>query len=105
MLVLYVLLFFYVGWLNFIIYAGVAAKWNVLEHVVRVALLPVGAIGIAQDILFQWTFASLFMLDLPRELFFTQRLERLKKGPDGWRKKVGTWICANLLDPFQANHC
>jgi len=105
MIALWIPLFLYVGWLLFIVYGGARVKWNTLNHKVRVLLLPAGAVGFAMDVVFQWTLASLLLLDIPKELTFTQRLERLKAGPDGWRKSAAAWFCANVLDPFDAGHC
>jgi len=45
-------------------------------------------------------------LDVPREVFLTQRCGRYIAGPDGWRRRLALWICRTLLDPFQVGgHC
>jgi len=106
--VIWVLLLFawmYAGWILFITYAGVAAKWDILPHPLRVALIPVGAVGGAMDVTFNLTVATIVFFDLPHEFTLTRRLARYKAGADGWRKDVAAWVCARMLDVFQAGHC
>jgi hypothetical protein len=104
----WVLLFFawmYGGWLLFIIYAGVAAKWNALPHPLRWLFIPVGIFGGLLDVSFNLTIATLLFLELPTTWTLTARMAKNKAGPDGWRKDVSAWVCKNMLDVFQAGHC
>lgn len=49
---------------------------------------------------------SILLLDFPRELLLSPKLKRLKaKG--GWRGKIATFVCRELLNPFDPDgkHC
>lgn len=49
---------------------------------------------------------SVLLLDFPRELILSPKLKRLKAA-GGWRGKVATFVCAELLNPFDPDgkHC
>lgn len=49
---------------------------------------------------------SILLLDFPRELMLSGKLKRLK-ARGGWRGKVATFVCAELLNPFDSDgkHC
>lgn len=70
--------------------------------------MPVLVIGYVMDVIAQYTFATVFFLDLPArgEHLVTDRLKRYSAG-SGWRKSKADWICTNLLDVFDptGNHC
>lgn len=63
------------------------------------------AIGLVLDVLLNVIVGSLLFLELPRELLLTDRLQRHKKKPDHWRYKIAHFICHNLLNPFDPDHC
>ena len=58
---------------------------------------------------FNWTwnivFGTIIFLDLPKELYFSARMGRLKNYGSGWRKNLAIWFCSKVLDPFDNNHC
>jgi len=95
----------YGGWCIFIIYAGVAAKWDQLRPGLRLSLIPVGVIGAIMDVSFNLTVATVLFLQLPSTFTLTARMAKNKSGPDGWRKELSSWVCMNMLDVFQAGHC
>lgn len=85
--------------------AGAAAWW-------RLALLysfgiPILVIGYPLDILYNLTAGSLMFKELPRrgEWTLTSRLQRLVNGPHGWRRDRARWICHNLVEPWDREHC
>ncbi len=95
---LYVLIMgFYRAYLNkqLTIYTKIlAAPWVILGGVV--------------DVFANWTLATLFFLQFPKEWLVTQRLTRYKLTcPTTWRGKIAIWMCTNLLDYFDPHgvHC
>jgi hypothetical protein len=73
------------------------------------------AIGLPLDALTNITMGSILFLEPPRlvggryivnegEWLLTARLARHKRG-SCWRKKLATWLCEHLLDPFDEGHC
>jgi len=47
------------------------------------------------------------MLEFPKELLVTKRLQRHFAGPNSYRKTVATFICKTFLDTFDpsGSHC
>lgn len=84
---------------------GLRESWNKLTWFVKLTSAPFYLLGVLIDVFFQIVPATIIFFDTPRELLFTQRLERYKKD-NNWRTKVAVFICKNFLDPFQAGgHC
>jgi len=56
------------------------------------------------DVVFRFTYGILiFFPDLPRELTFSQQLERLLSyGKGSWRYKLAFWLASELINPFSA---
>lgn len=91
--------------------------------------LPFVAVGLAMDLLAQFTLATLifwqrpylafahraftvrgrsFVLRLPSgDWLVTARLQRYVAEGEGWRFTVANWVCNNLLDVFDPSgeHC
>ena len=91
--------------------------------------LPFVALGLAMDLLAQFTFASAlfwqwphltfaprvftfrgrpFVLHVPSgDWLVTARLQRYVAQGNGWRFTIANWICNNLLDVFDpsGDHC
>ena len=57
------------------------------------------------DAAYDWVYGSLFFLEEPQELTFTQRVSRHAKGRDGWRKSFALWIQKWFFEPFDKDHC
>jgi hypothetical protein len=67
--------------------------------------LPILSLGYFLDFLVNMFVMTFIMLELPREFLVTSRVIRHKYQGAGYRKKVATWICDNLLDPFDPSGC
>lgn len=74
-----------------------------------VVCYPYVVLGIAADIIAQYTLASLVFLDPPRwgEHLVTDRFQRYIARGEGWRYEVAKYICNNALDIFdpRGDHC
>ena len=78
-----------------------------LSRVAMVLGMPFLVVGYIADVLVNMTVATVLFVELPREGLVTGRLERHIEHGSGWRRKLATWICNHLLDPFDPNgsHC
>lgn len=88
--------------------AGTLSTWAY-----RLAM-PILLVGLAEDVLAQFTIASLLFVELPKEDTVSGRVKRWVEGPkfvgypsgppssglDGWRYSVALWLRVNLLKPF-----
>jgi hypothetical protein len=61
-------------------------------------------IGYILDVVLNVTVGTVLYADLPRELLFTSRLQRLKR-KGGWRGDMARWMCDHLLNQFDVGHC
>lgn len=66
---------------------------------------PLLYFGLFLDFFCNMTVMTVLMLELPKELLVTGRVSRHKYKGTGYRKKVATWMCDNLLDPFDPSGC
>ena len=80
---------------------GYLNNWN------KIFGYPWLAVFIVMDFLFNIIFGTLFFLELPRDILFTQRLERyLNWNCAPWRHKLANYFCTRFLDPFEeGGHC
>ena len=76
----------------------------ILVEVKKVGGKPLLAIGALVDISYNWTWAILMFLQIPRELFFSQRVNKNKSLPC-FRGSLARFICTNILNRFLPNHC
>lgn len=100
-------LYAYLLWLLFLAVMALQTKWRALPKLVRAIALPAVLVAVAMDIVFNWTIGTLLFVRLPvrGEFTFSQRVGNYKRRAD-WRAPVATWICSNLLDPFEVGgHC
>jgi len=69
--------------------------------------LPFVILGIALDVIFNFTIASIMFAELPNELLVTERLKRHDLTGYGWRCSLARWICRNMLDSLDpyGSHC
>lgn len=83
-----------------------AKKAGRLSKTARRIAVPLLAVGLVVDVLFNLIWGTVLFLDVPRELLFTSRVSRLNDG-DGWRGRMARWVCCELLDPFDPDgqHC
>ncbi len=107
--------YIWIFWLAYVVIMGFYRAYldKRLNSVTFAMASPVLVVGYVLDMLCQYTLASLLFWDWPeswlKERMVTSRLQRYtKQGPAaGWRYKVATYICDNLLDPFDptGDHC
>lgn len=73
----------------------------------RILGAPFLLAGASLDVLCNMTLASLLFLEAPHEWTVSQRFSRYISSDSGWRKDVASWVCNNLLDPFDptGKHC
>lgn len=71
-------------------YQGVQFKWTV-KWPIYIFL----AIGIVFDVLFNWTCGIIIFREIPKELFFTDRVKRHYTSSNTWRQaKAVEWATA-----------
>lgn len=105
-------LYLYGFWLVYILVMGLYRAYldGRLKGLVFVLAMPPVAIGYLMDWLANFTFASLWFLQLPETKgeLVTDRLSRyLNDSKPSWRKAHAQWICHTLLDAFDpsGDHC
>jgi len=65
-------------------------------------------IAVVGDVLFNWVIGSIVFVEIPKEMLFTDRVSRhLTKPGKIWRRKLASFFCKNMLDPFDpsGDHC
>lgn len=72
---------------------------GILTRTAAVFGYPVLYIGLLLDMLVNVLVMTLVLLEWPRELLVTSRLQRHNRYDTGWRKNFASWA-APLLDPF-----
>lgn len=113
-------------WISYLAIMAIKRKKNQLTPVAKVvAYLYLFLVAYPQDILLRLTWGVVLFFEVPPiltstvtlwgkqymiyypELLFTQLVTRHKEGPDGRRKDLANWCCANWLDPLDLNdsHC
>ena len=76
----------------------------ILVEVKKFGGKPLMLFGALVDMSFNLTWASLLFLQLPREIFFSQRVSK-NQLLIGWRSKLAQLICKQILNRFLPNHC
>lgn len=112
---IWAILYLYAFYAAYIIVMGVwrarlAGRLTWRNNPVTFALcLPFVVIGLALDVVAQYTIATLIFADLPRrgEHLVTDRLQRYVAQRYGWRYRWARYVCDNLLDVFdpRGEHC
>ena len=73
-------------------------------HILFKGPLYIGAVvGLALDVLFNIFIGTFIYVEAPREITFTARCSRHKRGV-GWRKDKAKWWCLQL-NKFDPGHC
>lgn len=62
-------------------------------------------VGYLSDFLLNTMVGTVLFLELPKEWLLSPRVARLQRDGTGYRKTVATWVCKNLLDPFDPSGC
>lgn len=72
---------------------------------VYVFIAPTAVVMIPFYVMLNLSLGSLFFLEFPRSLRFTERCQR-HMDDDTWRGSQARWWCRNFLDPFEeGGHC
>jgi hypothetical protein len=96
--------------LTFLLYGFVMAVSraklnNTLSPGIKFFSYPWYFIGLLLDFSLNVFWGTLVFLQPPRDVLLTGRLIRIKKTGQGWRLKLATWICEELLDPLDPKGC
>ena len=106
-----------VTWVFYVAAIHLIPKLKAMPTVVRYLFgYPAVALAYVLDVAINVVATFVFVssrfpyIDLPQGRHWwllTGRLKRLKIGPQGWAKNAATWVCANLLNPFDPSgeHC
>jgi len=105
-----VLVFLYLFWCIYILVMGLYRLHlkDELHGLNKVLAYPAVIVGLLIDVIVNWTVAIVLFMDFPKEYLVTQRLIRYRSTESlGWRDRVATYICDNILDVFdpRSNHC
>jgi hypothetical protein len=105
------LLWLWCFWLLFVLVMGLYRAYldDRLHGLAKLMAVPALVIAYFVDWSSNWTFATLWFLELPARPgeLVTDRLIRYMS-QDGWRKNHARFICHNLLDYFDpraGGHC
>lgn len=68
---------------------------------------PIVLLAVLVDVFSNIFIAPLLFWDWPRETLVTARLQRYRKHPNGWRRRIAERICEGMLDVFDpdGDHC
>lgn len=67
--------------------------------------LPILYVGLVLDCLVNVVVLTILFLEIPEEALVTARLSRHIEGSAGYRQKLASWFCTNLLDAFDPSGC
>lgn len=100
MVILYALLWMYLLFLGFMIYAASKRAWNRLKIGIKILLAPVLVVFGVIDVLFNAVIGSIIFLEPPRTMTFSQRCSSHLYRND-WRGSVaGAFsVPLNAIDP------
>ena len=93
---------FIVLWVTFLAYAALKPRWKQLRLEVKVVGAIVVIAGFLLDIALNWTVGLIIGWG---NATLSQKCARLRKEDMGWRGDVAEYLCANWLNPFDAEHC
>lgn len=100
-------------WLLWIFYLAVMSLYRAhhartLSWQAKLMGYPTLLVGALLDVAVNIVIMSVVFMERPYEWLVTKRLARHIKTGGGWRRKLATWICQHLLNPFdpdQRGHC
>lgn len=106
MVVLFYLLLMWITWTFFLAVMHLRivrdtvgfTKWNIIPAWATLI------VGLLLDVLLNLAMC-VPLLDLPREVLLTAKLQRLIKEDMGWRGDVAEFICQQFLVPADKGHC
>lgn len=107
---LYTALFLYSGYVLWVLYLAVMNLLRVhndgkLGPLAYYLAMPLLAVAISIDVLFNIVFGSIGFLQLPhyKRLTLSARMDDLIRNGSGWRKRNAIWFVKTLLEPFDTS--
>ena len=95
----------YLLWLAYVFTMHVRERWDTLPMASKVlAFLPV-VFAYLLDIVVNVVLVTVAYMELPREVTLTKRLHRWQEEKSAVRARKAKWVCENILNPFDKDHC
>ena len=96
---------FYLLWLLFVLTMRLRQLWKTLPMPAKILGAPPALAGFILDVLLNYTLCTLFFLRRPKgQTTITKRLHAYKS-EGGKLGQFAGWLCKNLLNPFDPEHC
>jgi len=95
----------YVAVMHFKIIKDNPAKWDALHWSTKALGYQMLYLGLVFDMLLNVLVMTVILLELPKEILTTQRIQRWYSQPNGgYRHRVALFFGRNYLNPFDAGH-
>jgi hypothetical protein len=101
-----------VGWLTWGLFLMMmplkrSKEAGTLTTVAKVFGYPWLAVMILMDAFFNLVYGTIIFMEIPHEILFTARLDRMLCCDTTWRRRVALYLCDRFLDPFDPDgrHC
>lgn len=104
LLVLYAAGWLYWMWFVFVGGIHIIQKWDSLPWPAKVLGAGPAIYAFLLDVVLNIVLLSVIFWDRPKEWTMTDRFHRYQKSP-GLRATISRWVCQNLLNPFDREHC
>lgn len=106
---LLVFVLYWAGWLYwmwFLFVGGIhiLQKWDTLPWPSKVLGAGPVVYAVIVDVVLNIVLISVLFWELPKEWTMSTRFHRHQEVP-GWRAPISRWVCQNLLNPFDREHC
>ncbi len=98
---------FYGTWFFYLAFMDIKRNTGLYKSKLGAAwygLYPLFGIALLMDVLFNWTFGTLYYREFPQEFLFTARSARHIKGT-GIQLARAQFVCSYMLDPADRGHC
>ncbi len=99
---------FWLTWLFYLAFMGIKTNQVIYKKSLGFAWYtgyPFFALGLLLDVLFNFTFGTLYYREFPQEFLFTSRSARHMKSSDSVQRSRAETVCSTLLDPADQGHC
>ena len=63
------------------------------------------ALFIVLDVLWNWIYATVIFLQVPKQFTLSERLRTILRYDTGWRADIAYWMCKNFIEPHDSGHC
>lgn len=95
----------YVSVMHFKLIKDNPAKWEALHWSTKALGYQMLWLGLVFDMLLNVLVMTVILLELPKEVLTTQRIQRWYSQPNGgYRHRVALFFGRNYLNPFDAGH-